>query len=203
VTTLSQADQDKWDGRYRDGAYGKRSHPSALLKEWLPTLAHPAPSPAAIDVACGLGRNAIYLARQGWRVDALDISPIALESLRAKATDSHLDITCQQVDLDHCRMDPALLGTRHYDLALLIRYSDLTLIKNLTTALKSGGYLLTEKHLITSVDVIGPRNPQFRVEPGALEQACEGLEILFYREGIVTDPDGRRAALAQAIGRKP
>lgn len=203
MTTLSQADQDKWNARYRDGAYAQRSHPSALLKEWLPSLVQPARDPIAIDVACGLGRNAIYLAQQGWRVDALDISPVALASLRAKAADAHLDITCRQVDLDHDRMDPELLGTRRYDLALLVRYSDLTLIENLTTALKSGGYLVIEKHLITSDDVVGPRNPRFRVESGALERACEGLEILLYREGIVTDPDGRRAALAQAIGRKP
>ena len=87
---MSQSDQDKWDARYRAGEYKARTHPSALLTEWLPKLAWP-PDCSAIDVACGLGRNALFLARQGWRVAAVDISAVALEQLAATAAQENLD----------------------------------------------------------------------------------------------------------------
>ena len=78
---MSQADQEKWNERYREGAYATRTHPSALLAEWLPKPERRETHPRAIDVACGTGRNAIYLAQRGWQVDAVDVSEVALDVL--------------------------------------------------------------------------------------------------------------------------
>ena len=89
---MSQSDRDKWDQRYREGAYAARKHPSALLVEWLPKLAIDASEPCAIDLACGIGRNTLYLAQQGWRVSAVDISGVALDKLAAIGFNSV--ITC-------------------------------------------------------------------------------------------------------------
>ena len=65
---MSRAERDKWDARYRDGAYESRTHPTALLEAWAPRL----PRGRALDVACGAGRNALYLARLGWEVAGFD-----------------------------------------------------------------------------------------------------------------------------------
>ena len=96
---MSQSDREKWDKRYREGAYAARKHPSALLVEWLPKLAIDASEPCAIDLACGIGRNTLYLAQQGWRVSAVDISGVALDKLAATATDD-LDVHCTEMDLE-------------------------------------------------------------------------------------------------------
>ena len=201
---MSQADQDKWNTRYRGGAYAARTHPSALLAEWLPKLEFPEAHPQAIDVGCGTGRNAIYLARRGWQVDAVDISEVALNHLTETASAESLPITCVQADLEDAAHRPADLFTAdRYDLAIMARYTNLPLIDTLKRALRAGGYLIVEEHLVTEADVVGPRSPQFRVAPGALSDAAAGLDIIAYREGIVNDPDGRSAALAQLVARKP
>jgi len=200
---MSQADQEKWDERYREGAYATRTYPSALLAEWLPRLERLETHPRAIDVACGTGRNAIYLARRGWQVDAVDVSEVALDDLAETATTDSLPITCVQMDLEVLSRRAADLFTAdRYDLAVMVRYTNLPLIDTLKSALKAGGFLVVEEHLATQADVVGPRNPQFRVAPGALRVAAAGLEIIAYLEGTLNDPDGRPAALAQLVARK-
>jgi SAM-dependent methyltransferase len=199
---VSQADQDKWNARYREGAYATHTHPSALLAEWLPKLKLPETRPRAIDVACGTGRNAIYLAQRGWQVDAVDVSEVALDYLTETATAENLPITCIQTDLEDAAGRSAdLFASNRYDLAVMVRYTNLPLIDALKGVLKAGGYLIVEEHLITEADVVGPRNPQFCVAPDALRDAVAGMEIVAYREGIVNDPDGRSAALAQLVAR--
>jgi SAM-dependent methyltransferase len=199
---MSQADQDRWNVRYREGAYATHTHASALLAEWLPKLKIREAHPRAVDVACGTGRNAIYLALRGWQVDAVDISEVALDHLTETATVESLPITCIQTDLEGAVGRPANLFTvDRYDLAIMIRYTNLPLIDTLKGILNAGGYLIVEEHLVTEAEVVGPRNPQFCVAPDALCDAAAGLDILTYREGIVTEPDGRSAALAQLVAR--
>ena len=74
---MSTVERDKWNERYREGAYEERTHPTALLAEWLPRL----PRGTALDVACGAGRNAIYLAAHGYRVTAVDNRGVGRSSL--------------------------------------------------------------------------------------------------------------------------
>jgi SAM-dependent methyltransferase len=201
---LSRTDRDKWNRKYREGAYADRLNPSAFLVECLPTLEIESDRPRGVDIACGIGRNALYLARLGWEVDAIDVSNVALRKLAAAAAEDSLVINCVATDLE---ADPAAVarvaGERPYDLALVIRYANLPLIRRLPEALGPGGYLIVEKHLVTDADVVGPRDPRFRAKPGELREAAAGFEIVEYRERVMEDPDGRRVALAQLLGRAP
>lgn len=200
---MSQVDREKWNQRYREAAYATRKHPSALLEEWLPKLNIREPRPRAIDVACGTGRNAIYLARRGWHVDAVDIAQVALDHLSETATADDLPITCIQMDLEDAWRNPTDPFTPdRYDLAIMIRYTNMPLIGALRDVVKADGYIIIEEHLVSDADVVGPRNQKFCVLPGVLRDAAAGLDIVCYREGIVTDPDGRPAALAQLVARR-
>lgn len=209
---MSQADREKWNLRYREGAYATRKHPSVILRDWLTRVTPESEKPHAIDLACGTGRNALFLARRGWRVTAVDISEVALERLAATAADEDLEITCRRVDLE--------AGTEHlgdligeaacdlacdlaYDLAIIIRYANLPLVGNVVASLRAGGHLIAEAHLVTEKPVAGPGSTRFRLAPGELREAASGLDIIFGEEGIVEDPDGRQVALAQIVARKP
>lgn len=197
---MGRADRDKWNARYREGAYATRTHPSALLAEWLPKLAIGNARPRAVDIGCGAGRNALYLGGLGWQVDALDISQVALERLATAATAQHIPITCVQTDLEDPPSLPSVLRTEDsYDLMIMMRYTNLPLIQRLKPVLKTGGCLIVEVHLETDADVVGPRNPLFRVASGALRQAAGELNVIAYREAMVDEPDGRLAALAQLV----
>ena len=202
---MSHVDEAKWNLRYREGAYSQRTHPSALLAEWLPRIGVTHAPPRALDIGCGAGRNALYLARRGWSVAALDISQVALDRLAATAAEEPLDIVCTQTDLENGSPFPAeLLIENHYDLILMMRYTNLPLVRHLRPLLKPGGCLMIELHLRSDADadVVGPRNPKFRVAPGELPEAADGLEIVEYGEGLVAEVDGRVAALARLIARR-
>ena len=199
---LSQADKQRWDSRYLGGAYDSRRHSSTMLVDWLGRLKFSGTARKAVDIACGAGRNALYLARHGWQVDAIDISTVALDRLDAAAHAERLPVNCIHLDLDPAASAVAGFAGRPYDLAVMMRYTDVALVRSLSPAIRAGGYVIVEKHLETEAVVAGPRDPRFRVAPGALWRAAGEFEIVHYREGIVTDPDGRDVALAQLVGRR-
>jgi SAM-dependent methyltransferase len=191
---VSAAERDKWDARYRDGAYGDRTHPSALLAEWLPRL----PRGRALDVACGAGRNALFLADHGYAVTALDISSVAIDRGRHAAAERGLTIEWLHADLDD---DPArALPDGDFALIVWVRYVHRTLLPHLVARLGAGGVLVCEQHLATDAPVAGPRSAEFRLAPGELSASTQSLRVLHAYEGPVTDPDGRTVALAQLIG---
>ncbi len=191
---MSAAEREKWDERYRLGAYADRDHPSAWLERWLPDV-----TPGrALDVPCGAGRNAIFLASREFSVTGIDISAVALARAEATARARGLSVEWIRRDLD---TGLALAGK--FELIVMIHYVDLDLIPDLANLLTPGGHLIVELHLATDRAVAGPRDAAFRVAPGALRDAAEHLDILRYCEGIVEDPDGRTVALARLAARQP
>lgn len=193
ASAMSEAERKKWDARYAAGAYAGRGHPSKLLADWVARI----PRGRALDVACGRGRNALYLAQHGFEVDAIDISPVALE--RAALLPGASGVCWSNVDLDQ-PTPPIPAGP--YDLIVLVRYVNLRIYPMLIEQLADHGVLLTEQHLQTTAEVTGPRNPDFRVAPGALRRLCRELQPLYEFEGLLTDPDQRPVALVQLVAQK-
>ena len=187
---MSGKDRTKWNKRYRDGAYAQRVRPSELLETWIGQI----PPGRALDVACGAGRNALYLATRGFSVDAVDISREGLNRARDSARNPGLQVNWVEHDLD----DPLPLDNL-YQLILVIRYVNLPLLRRLTASLAPGGYLVCEQHLVTDAEVIGPVSPSFRVKSGDLRAAAAGLRIHHLEETLVEEPDGRMAALARLV----
>ena len=193
---MSTAERDKWDARYRDGAYEQRTHPTALLAQWLPRLERG----RALDVACGAGRNALYLAANGFAVTAVDISPVALDRARRDADERGFDVDWLCADLDDDAQ--AAIPPGGFDLIVWVRYIHPTLMPHLIERLNPGGTLLCEQHLQTAAAVVGPTNAAFRLAPGELARAASALDVLHSYEGAAVDPDGRPVALAQLVARK-
>lgn len=192
---MSEEDQRKWNARYRQGAYQSRPHPSAFLAECADLL----PSCGrALDVACGAGRNALFLARRGLVVDAVDISPVALE--RGRRSAGTLPIHWLEADLE-----AGFAPAHEYDVIVNIRYVQLDLLTALLPSLRPGGALVVEQHLLWAGNekVTGPENPAFRVAPGALSRLAGNLEVQRQDEGLVTEPDGSVVALARLFARRP
>lgn len=193
---MSEADREKWERRYAEGEYAGRDWPTRLLADWLERPDGPSwpDRPSALDLACGAGRNALYLAGRGFEVDAMDISTVALARAEARAAEMGVRVNWMPVDLDEATIDP-----ERYDLVIIARYVNRGLTEALTASLREGGYLVYEQHLVTDRDVGGPRNPAFCVQPNELLRMFSSLRVLEYREGIVTDPGGATMALAQLV----
>jgi len=189
---MSTEDRDKWNQRYAEDSY-RKSNPVSLLSDWLAKI----PVGRALDVACGAGRNSIYMAEAGFHVDAIDISHEGLRDARKKAEQEGLVLNLIEHDLD----EPYPFDT-DYDLIVVLWYVNLELITRLGECLAPGGYLLCEEHLRSEAEVIGPGNPHFRVAPGALREAVSSLDLLLYEEVIEAIPEGGQVASARVVARK-
>ena len=151
-----------WDEHYRDPAHIDLT-PDPLLVEaaaWLPPG-------DALDLACGPGRHALYLARLGWRVTAVDASPVALAALRRRAR--HLAIDLHRADLAR---DEFLIAPESCDLICDFLYLQRSLFPAIRAGVRPGGTFLGALRLDGS----------FRVEPGELRCAFAGWKIVYYSE---------------------
>ncbi|MCP3689241.1 MAG: class I SAM-dependent methyltransferase [Gammaproteobacteria bacterium] len=188
---MSTEDRNKWNNRYAEGSYSK-SNPVTLLEDWLPQV----PIGRALDVACGAGRNSIFMAQYGFDVDAIDISHQGLDRARQNAQSQDLDINWIEHDLDQPYEFEA-----DYSLIVVMWYVNLPLITRLCDRLAPGGFLICEEHLRVKQDVIGPGNPNYRVASGAVRRAVKGLAILSYQESIEPNAEGEQVASARVVAK--
>ena len=192
---MSAEDREKWDQRYREGAYASRNYPSEFLRNRAELLN----IGRAMDLACGLGRNSIYLAELGFEVDAIDVSLVGLEIAREKAKERRLLIHWLNEDL----VNDWTIPTQQYDLILMFRFVSSEVLLKLPQLLALGGALIIEEHLEwPQGNVVGPSGNRFRVKQGELMEGCKELDVLFHYEGLVEEPDGSMAALAQIHAKK-
>ncbi|MEM7219681.1 MAG: class I SAM-dependent methyltransferase [Pseudomonadota bacterium] len=198
---MTQEDKQRWNDRYAAGAYEGREHPAALLEQWVDSAA----PGRALDLACGRGRNARYLAARGFAVTAVDIADVAISAARARAVADGLDIDWRVADLDGVGDVPAFGDA--FQLILIMRYADLALAGRAARWLAPGGLLIVEAHVggaLHTDDVGGPRGERLRLAPGSLEAALAPatLEVCYAREERVVDPDGAPMALARFVGQR-
>ncbi len=136
----------------------------------------------ALDVACGDGRNALYLAQLGYMVEAIDVSDVAVAGLRAATQARGLTMTIapRVVDLER---EPLPSGP--YDVIVMVNFLQRDLFEALQEALAPGGLLVFETLARSHVDELGHSfNPDYLVEPGELLHAFARLEVLDHHEGV-------------------
>jgi SAM-dependent methyltransferase len=97
-------DREQWDARYAERTVWS-GEPNAALVAHAPAL--PRPGARALDLGCGEGADALWLAAQGWRVTGVDWSDVALARARAAAASAGLPATFAVGDIT----DPAWLAT--------------------------------------------------------------------------------------------
>ena len=85
--------QHLWDSRHREAASHASPDPAAFLVESFPLLPHLHQRSRALDLACGSGRNAVWLAERGWPVVAVDYAPAALGRAAALAASRGIPVT--------------------------------------------------------------------------------------------------------------
>jgi SAM-dependent methyltransferase len=131
----------------------------------------------ALDLACGLGGNALLLAKLGLHVDAWDISAVALQLLQAEAVNRQLNLTLQQGII--C---PEILPVAQYDVIVISRFLDRGLCNAIMGALKAGGLLYYQTFTRSKLDAQGPSNPEFLLATNELLHLFSPLTLLFYQE---------------------
>jgi SAM-dependent methyltransferase len=148
-----------------------------------------------LDLACGSGRHAIWMAEQGFRTVAVDRDVIAIDALSQEAARRGLSIQTQVVDLEN---DEPFLLPDSFDLVVVVHYLHRPLFPALVGALREGGVLVYETFTRAQAARGKPTNPAFLLEPGELSTLVRPLEVLAAREG---DYEGRMVASVVATRR--
>ena len=172
-----ESDRIKWNQRFEseDTYLGER--PSPFLQREIGRIQRDSPGKRALDIACGEGRNSIFLAQQGFQVTALDISDMGIGKGVRRAETEGVVIDFQRVDLDDYRF------TEQFDLIINFNFLLRDLIPDEVQALSPGGLLIIDT-IMESPQLITLHNPAYLLRRGELQHICEELpgEILFYEE---------------------
>lgn len=187
-------ERERWNERYRSDDFSPSDAPSPLLAEFVESL----PSGRALDVATGAGRNALFLAERGYRVDAVDVSEEALAVARERAADRSID---GEIDWIRADVDEYSLSKGGYDVVVVNYYHTLDRLPAIKEALAPGGVLVYEHYLRSSAPTDrGPSGDRYRFRSNDLLRACLDLTVLHYEETVRTD-DGGSAAVVTLIAR--
>ncbi len=142
----------------------------------------------ALDLACGLGRHSLWLARMGWHVTAVDRSRVAIEFLQRAAAAQGTRIDAVVADLESGGL--VIRQDHPWNLIVVYNYWQRGLMASVRSGVSPGGFVLASARLTGS----------FRVEPGELRSAFSDWEILHYREHQNADAGH---ATAQIAARRP
>lgn len=194
ILSLSFAnDRDKlfWDKKYETEAYIFGKEPVAFLREHVDIL----PQGKALDIAMGEGRNAVFLAKNGFDVDGCDISEIAVEKAGELAKEQDVTIHAFVADLETYK-----LPKNTYDVIACFYYLQRDLIPQMKEALKPGGMIIYETYTIENQErgFEGPKNKEYLLKPNELLDLFKDLKIIYYRELVLNN----KKAVASLIAKK-
>lgn len=165
---------EKWNQRYRAGEQLFET-PTPLVARFVADL----PPGTALDLACGPGRNALYLAGRGWRVTAVDGSPIAIAKLRERT----VEIDTRLADLERGDFQ---ISPDSYDLICDCYYLQRDLFPQMKMGIRRGGMAIVIVHLADA-------GTTTRAYPDELRAYFADWKILHYREGQPDEACHQRA----------
>jgi 2-polyprenyl-3-methyl-5-hydroxy-6-metoxy-1,4-benzoquinol methylase len=191
-------DRSDWDARYAATGLVWGAAPNRFV---VAELEGRAPKGRALDLACGEGRNAIWLAEQGWTVTAVDFSEVAIERARKLAKRRGVDVEWLHEDLTSYA-PPA--GAFQLILIAYLQLPDAELrrvLAHAAAALAPAGELLMIGHARRNLSegVGGPRDPAVLWLPDEIERELRALGLNVQRSEqvlrTVETPDGPREAI--------
>jgi tellurite methyltransferase len=177
---MTEKDRTKWDERYRKNIGG--TEPSSVLEKYWSL----ASIGKALDIACGNGRNSVFLAEKGFVVDAVDISKVATDQL----TNMHPNINVICTDLDTWN-----IHSNCYELIVNIRFLNRRLFPMIQKGLKPGGILVFESFL-------EGRRKDFCLKENELLHAFNSFRVVYYEERK-TDCSEKFNQIAALVAIKP
>jgi len=167
----------KWDERYSGEEYLLGVEPSGFLTEKIGLLKSLCPGRRALDIACGEGRNSIFLAQAGFGVTGLDISRKGLDKAIRRMNEEGVQVDFQLADLESYEFFET------YDLIINFNFLLRELIPKLVFALNPGGVIVFDT-ILDAPTLQGMHNRRFLLLPGELRAIFEGFagKILYYEE---------------------
>ncbi len=191
LSFASEKDKTFWDKKYETEGYIFGKEPVGFLREHIDIL----PRGKALDIAMGEGRNAVFLAKNGFVVDGCDISGIAVKKALDMAKENNVSIYAFVADLETYK-----LPKDTYDVIACFYYLQRDLVPQMKEALKNGGMIIYETYTIENWErgLEGPKNKDYLLQPNELLDMFKDLKIIYYRELVLDN----KKAVASLIAKK-
>jgi SAM-dependent methyltransferase len=188
-----QSERQKWNARYQSSLVDRLEADTYLIEGYTRFVSPLFPRQGrALDLAGGMGRHAIWLARQGWNTTLLDISPVALDAARKWSSGEHLWLEFVEADLDDYP-----LPEEAFNLITVFGFLQRSLFLALQQCLRPGGIVIYKTRMRATTDE-AHGTLDYLLHPGELPHIFSGFGILDYRTGI-----GPRGSTAALVARKP
>ena len=191
----SESVKVRWNERYDRDMYIYGKEPAAFLKQKIGGLKQG----KALVLAMGEGRNAVYLAQNGFDVTGVDISDVAIEKTNRLAEERSTTVNAVVADLTDYDM-----GEAQFDLITKFYYYEPSIFPQIIDALKPGGMFILEQFSIDHLKYretssFGPRNPDYLIKPNELLEHFTSLRILYYEDTVVELDEGMHKGTAAVI----
>ena len=164
--------------------------PARLLVDNMELL----PTGRVLDVAMGTGRNAVYLAKKGFDVEGVDISPEAVRSALDQPREAGVTLKARVADLE----SDYHIEKSAYNVIICFNYLQRSFITQIKDGLRVGGIVVYETFTVDQAQFGEPKNPDYLLKYNELLELFRDFRCLYYREGIVEE----RKALASIIAKK-
>ncbi len=182
-----QEDKQRWNEKY--ATYPMPSHSAKILEKYIKF----AQKGVALDLACGAGRNSLFMAKQDFMVDAVDISDVALSKIL-----EHKNIKKIEADLDIYN-----LTKDRYQLIVNCNYLNRRLMSQMRDSLKRGGILIFETFITADGDEYHhPSNEDFLLKVNELLHVFINLDIIYYEEKDEINLRGERVKIASLVAKR-
>jgi SAM-dependent methyltransferase len=184
--------QLKQQGQWQEGDVSQRLwQPSPLIERFVHELMaeHGIISKRGLEIACGSGRDLVYLGMNGWQMTGVDVQPAAVARAQALASSQHVTITTQVRDLETGADPFADFTDGCFELISVARYLYRPLFPVIKRLLKKGGVIVYHTFMVGSEAFGSPKNPNFLLKVGELATVFSGADI--WCDDVVTLADGR------------
>ncbi|PKI17413.1 class I SAM-dependent methyltransferase [Colwellia sp. 12G3] len=189
---------------------------SPLLEKTIELLREANSQEPVLDLACGSGRNGLYLINKNIPVVFADIKETALEQVKSALSPPHCEVKSLanfwQVDFEQDSFEQEELkplAGKSFSAIIVFRYLHRSLFEQIKQAVTAGGYVVYETFSVDQPQFGRPKNPNFLLNHGELAELFSDWQIIHSFEGIIdaknadANNESGKQAIAQIIARKP
>ncbi|MDC3091601.1 methyltransferase domain-containing protein [Rickettsiales bacterium] len=150
----------------------------------------------ALDLACGSGIHSIFLAKNGWKVSSVDIIE---QSFKVSKNIKYFKIDLENDQIDFTKKPPF---DTFYDLIIVFKYLNITLLEKLPYFLNNNGVLICETFMEGNEKFGRPNNPDFLLKKNQLKKlSLDGLKIILFNQGE-KNHSGKKSVMQKAVFKK-